>query len=86
VLLGILTIFLLGYYAQTNIVYYTKWFYTGLFVFVTGIIINEVLLMLQGVNAMMYNGVPFINEMLLITAIIMFSGLVLINRGVWKSP
>ena len=86
VLLGILTIFLLGYYAQTNIVHNTKWFYTGLFVFVTGIIINEVLLMLQGINAMMYNGVPFINEMLLITAIIMFSGLVLINRGVWKIP
>src|SRR6476620_3146462 len=85
VLLGMLTIFLLGYYTQTIRVHYTKWFYTGLFVFGAGILINEVLLMLQGVNAMMYSSVPFINEMLLVTAIIMFSGLVLINRGMWKS-
>jgi len=56
--------------------YYTK---IGSIVFVTGIIINQLLLLVQGIEAMNYIGIPFINESLFVVAIVMFMGLVLIN-------
>ena len=51
----------------------------GVGVFVTGIFVNEIFLMAQGVAALSYHIIPFINESLLIAALIMFTGLVLMN-------
>ena len=40
--------------------------------------------MMQGVNDMLYQHIPFINELLLTVACIMFTGLLFINRAIWK--
>ena len=56
-------------------------FKKGVYIFVAGIIINEVLLMMQGVSDLAYIGLPFINEMLFVAALILFSGLLILNLG-----
>ena len=78
-LLGVISLFLLGY-IYTNHLYKLN-FYTkiGSIVFVVGIILNQIILLVQGVEAMNYVGIPFINEILFTLAIIMFSGMLLIN-------
>ena len=52
VLLGVITIFILGYIISMNLLNAGKYFMTGIWIFVSGIIINEILLMLQGVAGM----------------------------------
>jgi hypothetical protein len=84
VLLGVLTIYLIGYFIAVSGIPYSAILKRGLILFISGIIINEILLMLQGVNAMMYNNIASINYLLLSAAVIMFSGLVVINRWAWK--
>ena len=78
-LLGVISLFLLGY-IYTNHLYKLN-FYTkiGSIVFVVGIILNQIILLVQGFEAMNYVGIPFINEILFTLAIIMFSGMLLIN-------
>jgi len=79
VLLGVISIFLIGYILSFKLIKITKMVTIGVGVFVTGIFINELFLMVQGVAALSYHIIPFINESLLIAALIMFSGLVLMN-------
>ena len=77
VLLGVITLFLLGYMFAKNHFIANKKNFTGAFVFATGVILNEALLMIQGTAAISYTTIPFINEMLLGTALILFSGVLL---------
>jgi len=79
VLLGVTSIFILGFILSTNRLYVGRNFRKGLFIFIAGIIINELFLMIQGIAALGYIGIPFINESLLYTAIIMFSGILIMN-------
>lgn len=81
VLLGVITIFLIGYFTEVNAVHH-KSFYTGVTIFVTGIIINEILLMIEGAAALTYTSIPFINELLFVAALIMFSGLLVLNVSI----
>ena len=87
VLLGVITIFLLGYIISMNMVNAGRTSITGAWIFVSGIIINEILLMLQGVTGLSYIMVPFINESLFVVAIIMFSGILVffLNSGNGKN-
>ncbi|MES2621525.1 MAG: hypothetical protein V4615_11800 [Bacteroidota bacterium] len=84
VLLGVITLFIIGYVLVQGLAPQNKRISTGLIVFIAGIILNEFLLMLQGVNAMAYIRIPFINELLLFAALVMFSGVLLVNIGDWK--
>jgi len=84
VLLGVITIFLFGYFVVVNQVQ-QKAFFKGVTIFVTGIIINEVLLMLQGITALTYTNVPYINESLFAAALVMFTGLLILNSALKKS-
>ena len=84
VLLGMLSIFLIGYVIATRVVEYSSLLKRGLILFINGIIINEILLMLQGIYAMTYNNIASVNYLLLGAAIIMFTGLIFINRSVWQ--
>ncbi|QEC65778.1 hypothetical protein FRZ67_00080 [Panacibacter ginsenosidivorans] len=84
VLLGVLSIFLIGYFLTITKIEYLSILKKGLILFVSGIIINEILLMLQGVNGIMYNNIAYINYFLLSAAVIMFLGLAFINRYIWK--
>jgi len=81
VLLGVITIFLIGYFTEVNAVHH-KSFYTGVTIFVGGIIINEILLMIEGAAALTYTSIPFINELLFVAALIMFSGLLVLNVSI----
>lgn len=86
VLLGVITIFLLGYFVVNNSPEERK-FFSGINAFVTGIILNEILLMAQGISSLLYVTVPFINEMLLMATLVMFTGLFLLNVGLHsKTP
>ncbi len=78
VLLGVITLFLVGYMLAGNVLCINKKTIAGVIIFTSGIVINEIFLMAQGVAALTYNNIPFINECLLIAALIMFTGLLLL--------
>lgn len=81
VFLGIISIAIIGYTMIDEIKKPTHLFKNGVILFVIGIIINEVLLMIQGVSDLAFIEVPFINELLFITALILFTGLLMLNIG-----
>ena len=79
VLLGVITVFLLGYMFASGFIIINKKAVIGVTVFTLGIIINEFFLMTQGIAALDYINIPYINEALLLAAVIMFTGLILLN-------
>jgi len=84
VLLGVISLFLLGHMLAGNFIIINRQTKTGAVIFTAGIIINEVFLMTQAVAALYYNNIPFINQCLLLAAFIMFSGLLLLVSGQGK--
>lgn len=79
VLLGVITLFLLGYMFADDHFKLTALNRTGIFIFAAAVILNEIVLMVQGVAAISYNAIPFVNEMLLGTAILLFTGALLMS-------
>ncbi len=77
VLLGAITIFILGYIVANEFISLKIFSIIGISIFVFGIIVNEIILMGQGASDLQYQSIPYANEMLLITAIIMFTGMLL---------
>jgi hypothetical protein len=55
--------------------------YTGIFIFTAGVILNEIVLMVQGISYLNYINIPYINEILLAIALVLFSGIVLMISG-----
>jgi len=84
VLLGILTLFMIGYVLAANYISVNRVTAAGLTLFVAGILFNEALLMTQGVADLSYRGVPFIDSFLLLAALILFAGILIINYGIRK--
>ena len=78
VLLGVITLFIIGHVIGRQLAIINKLQMTGVWIFVAGIIINEILLMMQGIMGLSYVIVPYINELLLAAAMIMFCGLLLL--------
>ena len=85
VLLAITSLFITGYFLKTMNPHFNKTAVTGIHIFVGGIILNELLLLVQGVSDMAYILVPFINEGLFIVALVLFSGIFIINYGLQKN-
>ncbi len=79
VLLGVISVFIIACVIAGNYIHLNKIFYRGIFVFITGIFLNEVLLTIQGIGYLNYASVPYTNEMLLIIAFIMLAGILLCN-------
>lgn len=79
VLLGVITLFLLGCMFAEDHFYLNKRSVNGIYIFAVAVIVNEILLMIQGVAAISYTAIPFINEMLFIAALFLFSGALLIS-------
>ncbi len=79
ILLGVITLFLLGFMIAENQIQLNQLTTSGVKIFTAGVIINEIFLMIQGVAAMIYRPVPFINEALLLAAGIIFSGIILLT-------
>ncbi len=82
VLLGIITLFITGYCIAMRYISTSKVVLAGIAVFVAGILLNEILLMVQGIADLSYHGVPFINQLLLVAALILFAGIFIINYGI----
>jgi hypothetical protein len=80
VLLGVISLFIINY-----IIAYTTQLNPqlkfGLITFITGIILNEVVLMIQGVGDLYYLPIPHINIFLFCIAPIIFLGILLLNVG-----
>jgi len=81
VLLGVITLFIIGFMFINRFINLNKLCRYGAAMFVSGIMINELLLMMQGIMGMSYESIPYISDMLLGAAVIMFSGLLVL---VWS--
>lgn len=81
VFLAVISIFILGYLLHKQYINYNRLLWAGMIIFIAGIILNEIALMLQGLAAMSYNVIPFINEGLFVITVIMLAGTVLLNGG-----
>lgn len=79
VLLGVITLIILGYIVINRYMRITKVAVAGLVIFIAGIFLNELILFIQGVGAISYTSVPYTNEMLFGAAILLFLGLFVIN-------
>lgn len=79
ILLGFVTLFLLGYFIQHQLLplsYSGR--RNGLILFTTGVLLNELFLFLQGVGAINSTIIPGINYFLLMAAAFLFTGLIFI--------
>ena len=86
VLLGVITLFIIGYIFSSQLIYISKRMITGAVIFSSGIIVNELLLMAQGAAALGDTNIPFIQESLLLAALVMLSGLLILNSSGKKNP
>jgi len=75
VLLGVITLFLVGYLLAYGYLRINNTAIAGVVIFVTGIAANELLLMIQGIASIDYNSIPHTNEWLLLAAIVMATGI-----------
>ena len=79
--LGVISLFIIGYCKMNKFIITGKTWNSGIIIFVSGIILNEIFLMIQGLSYMNYITVPHINELLLGAAIFMTGGVSLLNLG-----
>lgn len=86
VLLGVTSIFIIGYIVSFKLLLITQKLIFGVFIFVAGIIINELLLLVQGVAALTYNVIPYIQIWLLIAAGILLGGVSLMFTSCLRPP
>ncbi len=81
VLLGVISLFILGYCFINSLLSVTKTSKAGLYIFLAGIVLNEVLLMVQGMAAIRYMPVPYVNELLLLAAVTLATGAAALLAG-----
>lgn len=74
VLLAIISSFLLVYIYTNNLILNNKKTIIAFTIFIFGIFVNEILLAIQGIAALSYTVVPYVNEMLFIAALILSIG------------
>ena len=79
VLLAVISLFLLFYIYASHLILPTKQIKFGLIVFSTGVLLNEIILAIQGIASFSYTPIPYANELLFITALILFSGIGIIT-------
>ncbi len=85
VLLLIVTIFLLTFLYSTNRLSHNKVSIVSLFAFTVGVILNEVVLAVQGIAAFSYTVIPFVNEMLFFIALFMLASALMLFLTQWKT-
>ncbi len=84
VLLGVISLFLVGYMINTQMIAGNRGSFRAIAIFVGGIFLNEILLMMQGVTAITGSFVPHLNEGLLMAALLLFTGLLALNLSLHK--
>lgn len=85
ILLGVISLFLLGFMMTEKLIIVNTKALTAIKVFAAAVIINELFLMIQGIAAMTYTPVPLIDELLLAAAVMLFTGIALLNTSQQKS-
>lgn len=75
ILLGIMTLFLLFYIYANHLILISKNIKYGVFLFTIGVLLNEIVLAVQGVAAFSYTIIPFVNEILFGVAILLLIGI-----------
>ncbi|MEC4050768.1 hypothetical protein OX284_015115 [Flavobacterium sp. SUN046] len=75
VLLAIISLFLLFYIYANHLIHFNQPIKIGLIIFSIGVLINEIILAIQGIASFSYTVIPFANEMLFGAAIILVSGI-----------
>lgn len=81
VFLGVVSLFLIGYVLGWKVPHLSKVSRIGLGGFVLGIILSELALMVQGVFAISYTVVPYINEIIFAVTVLMVLGLIAFVAG-----
>ncbi|HJT74930.1 MAG TPA: hypothetical protein VJ720_12940, partial [Chitinophaga sp.] len=81
VLLVIITLCIIGYMITNELVSLTATGIAGIILFVSGVFLNELLLMIQGITALGYIHLGYVNELLFVIAFIMVAGLLFLNLG-----
>lgn len=76
VLLGVVSLFLLGFALWKEYIYFNEMLKLALGLFIGGIFFNEFILMLQGMSFLNLIQIPFSNEILFMIAMLMFLGAV----------
>ena len=84
ILLGVITLFILGYAMYEGYLPHNRNAIRGISIFVAGFIFNELLLLVEGLGAITYTAIPYVNEVLLFAAVVMFSGLLILNVSAKK--
>jgi hypothetical protein len=79
VFLAVISVFIIGYILSEKLLALNRTTTIGMMIFISGIFINELLLMIQGVLALANQSFHRMNILLFIAAIIMFTGILLIN-------
>ncbi len=75
VFLAIITLFLLFYIYANHLFIISKRIKYGVLVFSIGVLLNEVVLAVQGIVSLSYISIPYVNEMLFVVAIVLFIGI-----------
>ena len=74
VLLALISLFLLFYIYANNLLPYNRIVLYGLEVVLIGVLLNEIVLAIQGTAALSYTRVPFVNEGLFLISLFIFLG------------
>lgn len=84
VLLGIITLFILAYGFTSGDISKSKTSFFGLLIFVCAVILNEVALMYQGIEAMEEESITSIHNYLFIIAILLFTGILIVTYSQFR--
>ncbi len=79
ILLGVISLFIIGFMMLQKSILCTRYAITAIKIFTAGIIINELFLMLQGIAAITFIQLPYINELLLGAALLLLAGILMLN-------
>jgi hypothetical protein len=75
VLLAVITLFLLFYIYANHLIFISKRIKIGLLLFTFGVLLNEIILAIQGVASFSYTMIPYVNELLFAVALILLFGI-----------
>lgn len=84
VLIGIVSFYIFYYLLRENLIIFNNRINSGLIIFLLGFILNEIILVLQGLFFLNIVGLPFTNEALFMVALIMFMGLLVVTFGLFS--
>ncbi len=86
VLLGVISLFILSAGTHYSLLRPSKQLIAGLKLFVFAVILNECLLMLQGISDLFYWPLPWINHLLLLAGLFLFLSIGILNISERKAP